>query len=218
MRITLTLTPSPLTLEGVQVTASLIGADPLGITQSTVELSGRALERSLGANVAQTLSTQPGLAVRYAGPGASAPAIRGLTGERIVVLQDGQRAADLSSTSPDHGLSVDQLSATRIEVVRGPASLLYGDNALGGAVNVISNNIPTVVPSHVEGYVATQVESANPGGALSGSVSVPLGSSLGLTVRASGRNLDDVRVGGGGRLENSYSRNLPRYAGSRVRG
>ena len=204
---------SPLALAGIQVTASPTAEDPLRVPQSTTQLAGKELGRNLRASVAQTLAEQPGIRARYAGPGASAPVIRGLSNERILVLQDGQRAADLSSTSSDHGLSVDPLSATQMEVVRGPASLLYGNNALGGVVNVISNDIPTTVPSHVEGFLAGQAESVNPGGAASGGLTLPLGSRLALNLRAGGRDVDDVRAGGGRTLENTAFTNLSGTAG-----
>jgi iron complex outermembrane receptor protein len=207
-RVTIVMQASPLTLAGIQVTASPGAEDPLRVPQSTTQLAGKELGRNLRASVAQTLAEQPGIRARYAGPGASAPVIRGLSNERILVLQDGQRAADLSSTSSDHGLSVDPLSATQMEVVRGPASLLYGNNALGGVVNVISNDIPTSVPSHVEGFLAGQAESVNPGGAVSGGLTLPLGSELALKLRAGGRDVNDVRAGGGHTLENTAFTNL----------
>ena len=99
VRVEIVLRPTVLSLEGINVTASPRSADPLNITQSTVELSGKALERNLGTSVAQTLSSQPGLSVRYGGPAASTPVIRGLAGERVLVVQNGQRTGDLSSTS-----------------------------------------------------------------------------------------------------------------------
>jgi iron complex outermembrane receptor protein len=207
-RVVVTLAASPLALAGLQVTASPTAEDPLRVPQSTTQLAGKELGRNLRASVAQTLAEQPGIRARYAGPGASAPVIRGLGNERILVLQDGQRAADLSSTSSDHGLSVDPLAATQMEVVRGPASLLYGNNALGGVVNVISNDIPTAVPSHVEGFLAGQAESVNPGGAASGGLTLPLGSNLALNLRAGGRDVNDVRTGGGHTLENTAFTNL----------
>ena len=223
VRVEIVMRTTVLSIEGINVTASPASADPLNITQSTVELSGKALERSVGASVAQTLSAQPGLAVRYGGPGASTPVIRGLQGERVLVLENGQRASDLSSTSSDHGLSVDPLAATRIEVVRGPASLLYGNNALGGVVNVISTEIPTSVPTHAEGYVSAQGESVNPGGAVSAEVTWPLFGNWALTARGGGRNVDDTRIGGGGTQENTFLRNAYGvgglgYVGERVQG
>jgi iron complex outermembrane receptor protein len=207
VRVTLILSPTPLAIEGINVTASPGSADPLHITQSTTELSGKALDRSVSTNVATTLAASPGMAVRYAGPAASTPVIRGLSGERVLVLQNGQRTADLSSTSSDHALSVDPLTAARVEVVRGPASLLYGNNALGGVVNVISPDIPTTVPGRVEGFVAGQGESANPGGAASGSLAIPLGHSVAVAARGGFRNVDDVRVGGGARQPNTFYQN-----------
>ena len=213
VRVEVTLRATVLSLEGINVTASPRSADPLNITQSTVELSGKALERSMGTSVAQTLAAQPGLSVRYGGPAASTPVIRGLSGERVLVVQNGQRTGDLSSTSPDHALSVDPLAASRIEVVRGPASLLYGNNALGGVVNVISTDIPTTIPGQASGFLAAQGESVNPGGALTGEVTLPLGSTLALSARAGGRRVDDVHTGDGERLENTQYDNLYGTAG-----
>ena len=69
--------------------------------------------------------------------------IRGLDGDRVLILQDGQRIGDLSSQSGDHGVPVNPAAAQRIEVVRGPATLLYGANAIGGLVNMITDEIPT---------------------------------------------------------------------------
>lgn len=213
VRVSITLRTTVLSLEGINVTASPRSADPLNITQSTVELSGKALERSLGTSVAQTLSAHPGLTVRYGGPAASTPVIRGLAGERVLVVQNGQRTGDLSSTSADHALSVDPLAASRIEVVRGPASLLYGNNALGGVVNVISTDIPNTIPGEASGFLAAQGESVNPGGALTGEVTIPFGETFAVSARGGGRRVDDVHTGGGEPLENTFYNNLYGTAG-----
>jgi iron complex outermembrane receptor protein len=213
VRVEIVLRPTVLSLEGINVTASPRSADPLNITQSTVELSGKALERNLGTSVAQTLSSQPGLSTRYGGPAASTPVIRGLAGERVLVVQNGQRTGDLSSTSADHALSVDPLAASRIEVVRGPASLLYGNNALGGVVNVISTDIPTTIPGEVSGFFAAQGESVNPGGALTGELTMPLGETFAISARGGGRRVEDVHTGGGGTLDNTFYNNLYGTAG-----
>ncbi len=206
VNVTITMHETALTLSAVLVTATPTAANPLDVPQATTELSGAALSRRLGSSVAGTLESEPGISVRYNGPAASAPVIRGLQGDRILVLQDGQRTGDLSSAAPDHAVSIDPLAAERIEVVRGPASLLYGNNALGGVVNVISNDIPTSVPTHVEGYFAGQAESVTPGGALSGALTLPVGESFALTARGGWRDATDVRQGGGVRLDNTYSR------------
>lgn len=214
VRVTLTMRPTTIRLEAVQVTATPVGTDPLQITQSTLDLSGKALERNLGASVATTLANEPGISQRFSGPVANMPVIRGLTGERILVLQDGQRAGDLSGASSDHAVTIDPLAAQRIEVVRGPASLLYGTQALGGVVNVISNDIPTQVPSHVQGSFAAQTESVNPGGAGSLGVVAPLGEHFALTARGTVRSAGDFRVGGGqGAYFNTFQRTQGGVAG-----
>jgi iron complex outermembrane recepter protein len=222
-----TLVSTPLSIPGVQVTATPGGRDGLGIAQATTQLSGRQLERNMGSTLAQTLQTQPGIGVRYNGPATAVPVMRGLTGDRILILQDGQRVADLSGSADDHSVTVDPLSAQRIEVVRGPASLLYGTNALGGVVNVISGDVARQVPSHAQWSASLQSESAFPGGAGSLRGLVPLGERWALTLRAGGRSTGDARIGGdpvlGDRLENTFHRNVSGavgvgYAGSRVVG
>ncbi|MEO6446502.1 MAG: TonB-dependent receptor, partial [Gemmatimonadaceae bacterium] len=207
VRVTIVMRQSALRLSGVVIAASPTGADALSITQSTIDLSGKELARNLGASISQTLASEPGMAMRYSGPMANTPVIRGLSGERILVLSDGDRTGDLSSAASDHGLSIDPLAANRIEVIRGPASLLYGTSALGGVVNVVSNDIPTAVPARVQGYAAGQLERVTPGGAVSGGVNVPLGESFALNLRGGIRGAGDTYVGGGERLLNSSLRN-----------
>ena len=111
--------------------------------QPTSVLSNEDLARQLQDTLGATLQNQPGVAMRSLGPGPARPVIRGLDGDRVLVLQDGQRMGDLSSQSGDHGVPINPASAQRIEVVRGPATLLYGANAIGGLVNVITEIIPT---------------------------------------------------------------------------
>ncbi len=203
-----------LRLPGVQITASPTGTDPLSVTQSTIQLSGKDLQRQLGASVAQTLSGEPGIAMRFNGPMANVPVIRGLTGERILTLQDGERVADLSSISADHAVIADPNSAERIEVIRGPASLLYGNAAVGGVVNVISGDIPTTVPSRVGGFLNGQTESVTPGGVTSAALNIPLGSRLAATLRGTFRDQASYRIGGGGGAQpNSDARSWNGTAG-----
>ncbi|HEY0035370.1 MAG TPA: TonB-dependent receptor plug domain-containing protein, partial [Longimicrobium sp.] len=185
--VTFVLEPTPLTLEEVQVTATATAADARAVAQATTQLTGKSLERNLAGTVAQTLAAQPGIRVRYNGPAAAVPIMRGLSGDRILILQDGQRSADLAGSAVDHAVTIDPLTAQRIEVVRGPATLLYGNNALGGVVNVISGDIPTSVPSRVEGVMVGQSESAFPGGGGSFRVNAPAGERWAVTLRAGGR-------------------------------
>lgn len=204
-----TLASTPLSLEGIQVTGTASGKDALAVTQGSTQLAGRALDRQLAATVAQTLSGTPGIRTRYNGPSAAMPVMRGLTGDRVLMLQDGQRASDLAGSAVDHAVTIDPLAAQRIEVVRGPATLLYGNNALGGVVNVISDDVPQRVPSRTERAVALQSETAFPGAGGGIKVVHPLGDRWATTLRAGGRRTGDVRIGDdpvlGDRLVNTDS-------------
>jgi iron complex outermembrane recepter protein len=202
------LRPTPLTLPGLQATASAGSRPPSAVTQATTQLSGRALDRALAGTIAQTLSGQPGVAVRFNGPGAAMPVLRGLTGDRVLMLQDGQRTGDLAGSAEDHGVTMDPLSAQRVEVVRGPATLLYGNNALGGVVNVISGDVTGGVPHRAQYGAALQAESAYPGGGLHARAALPLSSMTGLSLRAGGRTSGDMHGGGAAeRVPNTHLRN-----------
>jgi iron complex outermembrane recepter protein len=208
---------TPLSLAGVQVTGTPSARESLYGTQATSQLHGRALERTLSGSIATTLSNEPGVGVRYNGPGATAPIVRGLTGDRVLVLQDGQRSGDLSGSADDHGMAVDPLSAQRIEVVRGPAALLYGNNALGGVVNVITGEPPTQIPTHAEWRVSLQGESAFPGAAGMVRGTIPLADRWAVSIRGNVREAGDARVGREGgqarRLANTDRRTLEGSAG-----
>ncbi|QIB65457.1 TonB-dependent receptor [Kineobactrum salinum] len=105
-------------------------------------LSGADLRQQAGATIGKTLGDTPGIANASFGPGVGQPVIRGQQGPRVTVLQNGLRSADAASVSADHAVSVEALLADSIEVLRGPATLLYGAGAIGGVVNVIDNRIP----------------------------------------------------------------------------
>ena len=117
--------------------------DPFASYQPTSVLAGQELTKELQGTLGATLERQPGVAERSFGPGPSRPVIRGLDGDRVLILKNGQRFGDLSSQSGDHGVPTNPASAAQIEVVRGPATLLYGANAIGGLVNIIDDTIPT---------------------------------------------------------------------------
>jgi len=120
VEVTFVLRPTPLALPGLVVTGAATGGAALDLTRAASQLSGRELKRRLGASVAETLSGQPGVAVRYNGPGAAAPVVRRLTGDRVVVMQDGHRSADLGGSAEDHMVTIDPLSAQRISALPGP--------------------------------------------------------------------------------------------------
>ena len=98
----------------------------------------RVQVREAPATIGEALEHEPGIANRSFGPGASRPVIRGFGGDRVLIIEDGIRTGDLSASSDHHGMTTDPSSAERIEVVRGPATLLYGSSVVGGLVNIIT--------------------------------------------------------------------------------
>ena len=105
-----------------------------------------SLSRELRPSIGETLASQPGVTASSFGPTASRPILRGLQGERVRILVDGIGTLDLSSSDPDHEVTINPLTAERIEVLHGPSALLYGSSAIGGVVNVIDTRIPRHVP------------------------------------------------------------------------
>lgn len=112
-----------------------------------VEVLGRTeLETAQPGGLGDALASLPGLRSSAFGPGASRPIIRGQSGPRVLVLQNGVGLVDASSLSPDHAVAADPMASQRIEILRGPSTLAYGGSAIGGVVNVIDDRIPRVLP------------------------------------------------------------------------
>ena len=123
-------------------------------------LSGEALQRQAAATIGETLGNKPGIASASFGPGVGRPVIRGQQGPRALTLQNGMLSADVSSLSPDHGITVEPLLAESIEVLRGPATLLYGGGAIGGVVNVIDDRIPRAPVEGLTGGIEYRYDDA----------------------------------------------------------
>jgi iron complex outermembrane receptor protein len=131
--------------------------------QSISVLTGKSLQQSIEPTLGQTLSRQPGVSGSYFGPVASRPIIRGLDGDRIRILQNGLNTIDASGASADHAVSFDVSNLTSIEIVRGPATLLYGSNAIGGVVNAVDNRIPTERMDTISGSLGSTYSSVDNG-------------------------------------------------------
>jgi iron complex outermembrane receptor protein len=188
----------------IQLQATAIEVDPLVVTATLDRragadalrpvkvLGGRDLERRLGPTLAETLAEEPGVAVASMGPAPARPVIRGFAGDRVLLLEDGQRIGDVSSTSSDHAVATEGSSAEQIEVIRGPATLFYGSNALGGVVNTVRHEIPSTPIDRPTGTALLQGQTVYQSMFGSGTVEVPLG---GFIARGeiSGRNSGDMR-------------------------
>lgn len=134
-------------LDQFVTSAAPFARNQVDLAQSTTVLGDRALLLKQQATLGETLTAETGIHATSFGPGASRPIIRGLGGDRIRLLENSVGILDASTASPDHAVSVEPFLVERIEVVRGPASLLYGSNAIGGVVNVITHRIETDLPT-----------------------------------------------------------------------
>ena len=126
-------------LDDVTITARSL--ENTGLLVPAQQLSGAALTQRLGSTLGETLDNLPGIANSSFGPNVGRPTIRGMDGDRIRILQNSGANMDVSGLSFDHAVPIDPLTTERIEILRGPATLLYGGSAIGGVVNVIDNRI-----------------------------------------------------------------------------
>ena len=138
--LALAATPALAQTETVFITGNPLGREPGAAATSVLVGAGLQLRRA--ATLGETLDSLPGITSTGFGPNAGRPVIRGLDGDRVRLLDNSGAAVDASNLSFDHAVALDPLVAERIEVLRGPAALLYGGNATGGVINVIDNRIP----------------------------------------------------------------------------
>src|SRR5438270_1476419 len=151
-------------LPPVVVTASPLPSSLFDLAQPVTVLSGQKLADKLAPTLGETLDREPGITSTYFGPNASRPIIRGLDADHIRLLQNGVGNMDVSDLAPDHTVAQDPLTVTKIEVVRGPAALLYGPTAVGGVVNVIDNRIPdTRINAPITGRIEGRYTSPDSG-------------------------------------------------------
>lgn len=155
-KISIELEDGSVDLHEIVVTGNPFSSLKGEISQSTLTMSALDLEIKKGVNLGETLNFQPGVSARSNGTATYRPVIRGFSNNRILILENGLRMGDLSNSSDDHSVSSDGINAEKIELVRGPASLLYGSNAIGGVVNVITQSIPTEVPDGIHGNLEFQ--------------------------------------------------------------
>lgn len=189
--------PAAATLEPVVITGNPLESESIATPASVLTGPGLVLRR--GSTLGETLSTLPGMSSSWFGPNANRPVIRGQDGERIRLLGNGGATLDASALSFDHAVPIEPLVVERLEVLRGPAALLYGGSAIGGVVNAIDNRIPT---SSMEGHSgAVELRGGGAAGERAGSALLeagtsPQGGRPGFVVHADAfkRRTDDLRV------------------------
>jgi iron complex outermembrane receptor protein len=146
----------------------IVTGTPLGKNiqyQPAQALNTEMLQQRAAPSLGEILDGTPGVSTRSFGSAPARPVIRGFDGDRILVMQNGERMGDLSGTAVDHAVALDPLSLDRVEVIRGPASLLYGSSAIGGVVNMFSNDMPREWENGTRASMATHVATVNNMGA-----------------------------------------------------
>lgn len=187
----------------------LLTVSPTGSNRSyraTDAVSLNQLQERAADNFGAALAMQPGVSVRSFGAAASRPVIRGFDGQRVLVLENGERMGDLAETAPDHATAMDTDVAERIEIIRGPASFLYGSGAMGGVVNVLNGDVPTNWQRGLSGRLSATGTSVNEGGSGFGRITYG-GTQTAVSGRLNYRNAGDVSTPDGP-LQGTQNRNL----------
>lgn len=146
----------------IVVSADTLESTNLNSVAPVTVLSGDRLSKDQAPTLGETLQGTVGVHSSYFGPVASSPIIRGSDGPRVKVVQNGLDSSDVSRVGQDHAVAVDASTASHIEVLRGPATLQFGDGAIGGVVNVVDNRIPQNPPSEkLQGTIELRTETAS---------------------------------------------------------
>ena len=180
----------------IVVTATALAQKADDTATPVITLTGEALIHRRQATLGDTLAGQPGITFDNFGGGASRPVIRGQTAPRVQSLSDGAAIQDASAISPDHAVTTEPLLLRGIEVLRGPAALLYGGGAIGGAVNLLDDKVPTAIPEGgISGVAEGRLGTADDERSLVGGATVGVGP---FAIHAEGarRRSDDYRVPG----------------------
>ena len=204
------------TAQSQELTKSLapviVTADPFGASENAMilapakVLSGNELRNKLGSSLGDTLGSELGVSASEFSTGASRPIIRGLEGPRVKILQNGMSTGDLSAISNDHAVGSGMMSATQIEILRGPAALLYGSGAIGGLVNIVNGRIPTVLEPRATGEAELRYSTVDQGTGLSFSADRSAGN-IGLHVDGNVMNAGDYRIPGSSAVDSSNALN-----------
>ena len=183
-------------LDQLVVTASPLRQNVEEMLQPVSILSGEKLDARKQATLGRTLANEVGVQSSYFGPGVGRPIIRGQDGARVQVLSEGLATGDVSAVSVDHALSIEPFLADQIEILRGPATLLYGSGAIGGAVNVVDGRIAESLPEQtISGRAEARIASGNDERSAMGRLDARTGNVV-LHVDALSRRTDDYDIPG----------------------
>ena len=130
---------------------------------SSLSMSGKKIQENMKGSIAQTLQNEMGVAIQSMGQGTTRPILRGYSGDRFLITENGFEIGDLSQTSVDHALSMDLGGVEQIEIIRGPRALLFGSNTISGVIDVEKNSMPEIEFDHFHTYLTSGYDSGNKG-------------------------------------------------------
>lgn len=188
-------------VDTLTVTASPLSASEETMAQPVQVITAEELRRKRAPSLGETLAQEPGVQSSAFGPGAGRPVIRGFDAARVQVLENGIGTLDVSTLSPDHAVTIEPLRARQVEILRGPATLLYGGGAIGGVVNVVTDAIPRERLEAPTGAFEVKAGSANrlrDGGF---DITAPAGPSFALHADGFRRRASDYEIPGGVRRD-----------------
>jgi iron complex outermembrane receptor protein len=204
-------------LDEVTVTADPLAQPGDELFQPVEVLAGSELDEARQSTVGATVEKLPGVQSSYFGPGVGRPIIRGLDGARVQVLGDGLSSLDVSTVSVDHAVSVDPYLADQIEILKGPATLLYGSGAIGGVVNVVDGRIPKQPVEGFSGRAELRATGVDDG--QGGVARVDAGNGrFALHADYARRSGEDYDAPGRGSIENTQSDTTSRAFGAAITG
>ncbi len=175
-KITINIYPAPIETSAALVTGEHTGSRLENLSETANTLQGKDLQRNMGLTLASTLKNETGVAIRSMGPAPARPVLRGYSGDRVAILEDGAISNDMSGTSPDHAVTIEPFTVEKVEVMRGPKLLLYNTSSIGGAVSVERHEIPETMSQGISGSIGAYGESSNNGYLGSATVEVPVNS------------------------------------------
>ncbi len=191
--------------ESVTVTASGSEQSTFDAIATVSSVDSTQITERAAVGLGDVLNNEAGVSKRSSGPGTSRPVIRGFDGDRVMVSSDGVNVGSLASQSGDHSEPVDTLAVERIEVVKGPATLLYGSSAIGGVVNAISGHDEGAHPGF-RGYASGIGGTNNSQGAASGGLEYGFDNWM-FWGNGSTQRTSDYKAGGNfGTVENTFTR------------
>ena len=155
------LIPSAIPLKEIVVSGSPAARPADEQYQSVESKSEVDFDNSAGMSFAEKMTDLPGVTARWNGSAPSRPILRGLGDNEVLVLEDGLRMGDIATYDPAHATPIDALSIAQIDVVRGPATILYGPSTIGGLVNVITNLVPVASGHPLSGTAVVEGNSVS---------------------------------------------------------